>query len=235
MMPTAAILAGGAATRLYPATRKVAKSMLEVAGRPFIDHQLDLLRRGGVGSVVICSGCLGGQIKEHVGDGSRFGLSVRFSDDGDRPLGTGGALKKALPLLGGDFFVMYGDSYLPVSFGGVAAAYRAAGRPGLMTVYRNGGKWDRSNVLFRGGEIVRYDKTASDRDMEHIDYGLGVLSPEAFGQFSDRDAFDLAEVYAALIASKGLFGLEVTERFYEIGSPQGLVETDAYLSGLKER
>ena len=111
-----AILAGGLATRLRPITEKIPKSLVDVAGEPFIVRQLDYLFRQRVRDVVLCIGYLGEMIEAVVGDGSRFGLRVSYSIDGPILLGTGGALRRAAPLLGEAFFVLYGDSYLPVDY-----------------------------------------------------------------------------------------------------------------------
>jgi NDP-sugar pyrophosphorylase family protein len=143
-----AILAGGLSTRLYPATEKNPKALLDVAGKPFIAYQLENLRQNGICEVVICAGYLGQLIADFVGDGSKFGLSVRFSYDGAKPLGTGGAIKRALPLLGDAFWVMYGDAYLNVVFRQVADFFLSRDKLGLMTVYKNNNQWDTSNVVF---------------------------------------------------------------------------------------
>src|ERR1041384_6747470 len=152
-MPPVGLLAGGLATRLRPLTETVPKAMLEVAGEPFIAHQLRLLRRENVSRVVICAGYLGGQIAAYVGDGSRFGLSVRYRFDGPRLLGTGGALRAALDELGTEFMVMYGDSWLDIPYAPVVEAFRASAQPALMTVFRNEGQWDASNVWYENGPI----------------------------------------------------------------------------------
>jgi NDP-sugar pyrophosphorylase family protein len=228
-----AILAGGLATRLQPITTRIPKALVEVAGKPFVFHQLDLLRREGIASVVLCVGHLGEMIREQVGDGRRFGLDVAFSFDGDRLLGTGGAIRRALPLLAPTFFVLYGDSYLDIAYQPVLAAFRSGGLAGLMTVYRNEGRWDTSNVVFDGHRIVRYAKRAPTPDMHYIDYGLGLLSADTFAAHPAAGAFDLAEVYASLASDGQLAGYEAERRFYEIGTPSGLAETDAFLRGAK--
>jgi D-sedoheptulose 7-phosphate isomerase len=233
LAPPVAILAGGLATRMHPLTRRIPKSLIEVAGKPFIEHQLDLLKRERVMRVVLCLGHLGEMIRELVGDGRNFGLEIAYSFDGDRLLGTGGALRRALPLLGPCFFVLYGDSYLDFSFAPVQTAFQRAGLPALMTVFRNNGRWDTSNVLFDNGRIMRYDKRAPTPDMRHIDYGLGILTPKALAGSADTDPFSLADIYAALAAAGRLAGYEVTRRFYEIGTPSGLAELDAHLKGAK--
>jgi NDP-sugar pyrophosphorylase family protein len=228
-LPPLALLAGGLATRMRPITANVPKSMIEVAGRPFIAHQLELLAGNGVRDVVICCGFLGEQIEAFVGDGAAFGCSVRYSYDGSPLKGTGGALRRALPLLGDTFFVMYGDSYLPVEFEPVYDALMASGRTGLMTVFRNDDQWDRSNVEFAEGRILRYDKQNTTPNMHYIDYGLGMLKGRAFASWSEEDVFDLATVYQNLLEEDELAGYEVSHRFYEIGTPAGLLETDAFL------
>jgi NDP-sugar pyrophosphorylase family protein len=165
-----------------------------------------------------------------VGDGLRFGLRVDYSYDGDRLLGTGGALRKALPLLGDAFFVFYGDSYLPIGFVDVEASFLAQGQPALMTVLKNGDRWDKSNVLFSAGRLHEYNKHAPSEDMAYIDYGLGVLSSGLLLSYPEDQPFDLAEVYHRLSLDGRLAGYEVFERFYEIGSFEGLKETEAYLT-----
>jgi NDP-sugar pyrophosphorylase family protein len=229
MLPVA-ILAGGLATRLRPLTNHVPKSLLTVAGRPFIFHQLDMLRDQGVDRVVLCVAHLGEQIQAVVDVGAAPGLVVSYSFDGDDLLGTGGALKQALPLLGEEFFVLNGDSYLPCSLPRIQSAYRAARRPALMTVLRNDNRWDQSNVLFRSGELLAYDKHTPRPDMCHIDFGLSVLSRTIFTNYREARVIDLADIFRDLSLSGQLAALEVSERFYEIGSPQGLRDTEQFLS-----
>jgi NDP-sugar pyrophosphorylase family protein len=223
-----AILAGGLGTRLYPLTERIPKALVEINGEPFLAHQLRLLRARGIERVVLCIGQLGERIREYAGDGSRFGLQVDYSADGAVLLGTAGAIRQALPLLGDAFFVVYGDSYLPCSYGDVADAFRAAGQPGLMTVYRNEGRWDASNVEFTDGRIVAYDKKNRTARMQHIDYGLGIFSRSAF---ADAAHADLADLYGDLLRRKELAAFEVKERFYEIGSFEGIGGLSRHLAG----
>jgi NDP-sugar pyrophosphorylase family protein len=225
-----AILAGGLATRLRPVTDKIPKSLIEVAGKPFIARQLDYLRGQGISRVVVCIGHLGKQIQVVIGDGRAFGLTIHYSADGAIPLGTGGALKRALPLLGERFFVLYGDSYLPCDFCRVQTAFLDSGKPALLTVLRNQDRWDKSNVLFRDGCIVEYNKRTPRPEMEYIDYGLSILSATMLDLYPHDRAFDLADVYRELSQSDRLAGFEVAERFYEIGSPEGLKAAEAYFS-----
>jgi N-acetyl-alpha-D-muramate 1-phosphate uridylyltransferase len=224
-----AILAGGLAKRLRPLTETIPKALVNVAGAPFVTHQLRLLHAAGLRQIIICAGYLGEMIAAEMGDGANLDLRIEYSFDGPRLLGTGGALKRALHLLGPRFLVLYGDSYLPIDYRKTAAAFAAGEKMGLMTVYRNQGRWDASNVQFEAGQILRYDKKHRTPEMHHIDYGLGILRSDSLASWPDDDPFDLADVYGRLLSEKQLAGYEVTERFYEIGSPQGLADLDAYL------
>lgn len=231
-LPPVAILAGGLGTRLGPRTATIPKAMVDVAGEPFVAHQLRLLgqqqRRR---DVVLCTGHRGGQIEQFVGDGARWGCRVRYSREEEAQLlGTGGALRLALPLLGERFLVMYGDSYLPIPFLPVWQAFRGSGQAGLMTVFRNDGRWDTSNVEFADGAIRRYDKEVRTATMRHIDYGLGAFEASVLAAYPLGKRLDLAEVYGDLLRLGRLAAYEVTQRFYEIGSPAGLAETGAFLT-----
>lgn len=226
-----AILAGGLGTRLQPLYPDLPKALVEVHGQPFIVHQLRWLRNNGVGQVVICAGHLGELIEQAVGNGDAHELCVRYSFDGDTLLGTGGALKKALPLLGSRFFVLYGDAYLRCDLEPVQRAFETSGRPGLMTVYKNAGRWDASNVELRNGQIVAYDKQQRTNQMRHIDYGLGVLDQHALDCVLPEEPRGLERVYQHLLSEGQLAVFEAKERFYEIGSPGGLKDTKAYFSG----
>jgi NDP-sugar pyrophosphorylase family protein len=225
-MPAVALLAGGLATRLRPHTLKVPKAMIEVAGEPFIARQLRLIRREGVSHVVLCVGHLGEQIEAFVRDGRQFGVAVDYCYDGPKLLGTGGALRKALPQLGPEFFVMYGDSWLDTRFAPIIAAFRKGGKPALMTVFRNKGLWDASNVWYEDGNIRRYDKRERLPQMQHIDWGLTAVKADLLKQRPADVAFDLADVYTDLSRQGELAGYEVVTRFYEIGSVEGLRETE---------
>jgi NDP-sugar pyrophosphorylase family protein len=228
-MMTLALLAGGLATRMYPLTQKIPKSMLEVAGEPFIGHQLRLLRRKGIERVVLCAGHLGEQIAEYVGNGHQFGLEVIYSFEKDKLLGTGGALRKALPMLGDAFFIMYGDSYLDIDFKAVQDKFYQSHALGAMTVLKNNNQWDQSNIIYINNCIIKYDKKYREPAMQYIDYGLGILYKHVLAEWPADKKFDLAEVYQTLVQKKQLAGIEVQRRFYEIGSVSGLKETEEYL------
>lgn len=229
-MLTVAILAGGLATRLRPITTTIPKSLLEVNGEPFAVHQLRLLYSQGIRRVVLCVGHLGALIQNAIGEGTALGLQVDYSFDGPALLGTAGAIRKALPMLGDPFFVMYGDSYLPCDYAAVARKFKSESALGMMTVFRNEGKWDTSNVEFDAGRILAYSKTSRTPGMRYIDYGLGVFRAKAFQDISAGQARDLAEVYADLLQRKQLAAFEVHERFYEIGSPEGLRQMAEFLA-----
>jgi NDP-sugar pyrophosphorylase family protein len=227
-----AILAGGLASRLRPVTERIPKALVDVAGRPFAEHQVEVLRRHGVVDIVFLVGHLGDMVRDALGDGARWGVRLRYVFDGPRPLGTGGALVPALPSLGDAFFVLYGDSYLECDYLAIERAFLASGREGLMTVCRNDGRWDRSNVRFADGRILRYDKVAPGPDLQHIDYGLGAFRRAAFDRWAPGigRSLDLAEVYQHLLDRGELDGFDVGGRFYEVGSAAGLEETRAYLA-----
>jgi len=218
MLPIA-ILAGGLATRLGDVTKTIPKALLPIADKPFIVHQLALLRAAGITEIVMCVAHLADQIEGAIGDGHDYGVHVQYSHD--RLLGTAGALRNALPLLGDEFLVMYGDSYLLCDYAGIARAWQASGKLGLMTVFENHGQYDASNVEFRGGQVLRYEKNVSG--MTHIDWGLGAFRAAAFAGYPDGK-LDLQRVYQDLLAKDQLFGYEVSDRFYEIGSHSGLEE-----------
>jgi N-acetyl-alpha-D-muramate 1-phosphate uridylyltransferase len=225
----AAVLAGGLATRLRPITATIPKALVEVAGQPFVEHQLALFQLNGIRRVVLCLGYLGEQIQAHLGDGTTYGLELHYSFDGPQLLGTGGALRRAAPLLDQVFWVMYGDSYLDIDYRAVLDYFSRHNALGLMTVLQNGNRWDRSNVIFRNGQLLRYDKRAQDPEMTYIDYGAALLRREVLERIPPGQPYDLADLYNELVAEGQMIGYEVAQRFYEIGSHQGLAETQAYL------
>jgi NDP-sugar pyrophosphorylase family protein len=224
-----ALLAGGLATRLRPITEKIPKLLVEVAGEPFFSHQLRLLKQQGLTRIVLCVGYLGEQIVQLYGDGAKWGVQIDYAFDGPKLLGTGGALIAALPKLGDAFYVLYGDSYLPIDYAAVGDYFMRSGQPGLMTVYENHGRYDTSNVWFENGELKLYDKKNRLPQMHHIDYGLGVFRAEAFAGFPRDTVVDLAAVQTQLCQRRQLAGYEIKQRFYEIGSHEGLAELDTLL------
>ena len=228
-LPTVCILAGGRGERLGGLVANVPKPLLEVAGEPFLLHQLRLLAENGAEDVVLCVGYLGEQIEERIGR-EQFGVSIQYSYDGPELDGTLGAIRRALPLLPDRFLVLYGDTYLRLDYRGAAAAWDDSGCLGLMAVLRNEGRWDTSNVLYEDGRVVAYDKSAPTEDMLWIDYGLGGLEARALECVS-ADEVDLGVLYKRLADLGELFGYEASERFFEIGTAEALAETDAFLRG----
>ena len=229
------ILAGGLATRMRPLTETIPKALIPVAGRPFLDHQLEWLAGHGVSDVVLCVGYRADAIRAHAGDGARYGLGIRYVDEADRLRGTAGAVRLALDegALEESFLVTYGDSFLPIDFGAVFAAYEASGKPALMTVFRNHGQYDTSNVIFGDGIVTLYDKKRATRpaaDFAYIDYGLTALSRRVIADAVPSGAVaDLATLFHALSVRGELAGLEIPSRFYEIGSPAGLEDLERWL------
>jgi NDP-sugar pyrophosphorylase family protein len=229
MLPVA-ILAGGLATRLRPITETIPKALVEVAGEPFLAHQLRLLARAGYRRVVLCVGYRAEQIRDFAGDGAAFGVEIEYSPDGPVLLGTAGALRRALSLLGDAFAVVYGDSYLTCDYAAAERVFLESGKLGLMTVYRNEGLWDTSNVEFAGGRVVAYDKVKRTPAMHFIDYGLGMFRRAAFDGIPEDRPSDLAALYQGLLRRAELAAWESPDRFYEIGSPEGIRDLAEFLS-----
>ncbi len=229
------ILAGGLATRMRPLTDRIPKALIPVEGRPFVDHQLAWLAGHGVTDVVLSIGYRGDEIRAHVGDGAVHGLRVCYVDEGTDLRGTAGALRLALDqgVLEERFLVTYGDSFLPIDFGGVFRAFASDGAPALMTVFRNQGRWDQSNVIFDGRRVSLYDKHRRTRpatEFTYIDYGLSALERRIVAEEIPAGVkADLAELFFRLSVRGELAGLEVQQRFYEIGSPEGLEDFAGWL------
>jgi MurNAc alpha-1-phosphate uridylyltransferase len=228
MLPCA-ILCGGLATRLRPITETIPKSLVPINGEPFLAHQLRLLQRKGVREIVLCIGHLGEMIQDFAQDGREFGLTIGYSFDGAPLLGTAGAIRKALPQLRGQFFVLYGDSYLDCDYIDIARVFTVSGKRGLMTIYRNEGNFDTSNVEAENGSILRYDKKIRTPQMRYIDYGLGAFQHSVFEELPANEVCDLADVYKVLLADRQLAAYEVKERFYEIGSAAGISDLEHHL------
>ena len=215
------ILAGGLATRLRPITEKIPKALIEINGTPFIDYQLNYLKKQGTTNVVLCTGFLAEQIVDYVGNGSRYGLKIVCSNDGDKLLGTGGAIKNAATYLDDDFFILYGDSFLPIEYTPIYNKFKQKNLPALMTILENNNQWDKSNVIFDGKQITLYDKKNYLAQMNYIDYGLSICNRDIFTKMI-YSIFDLAEIFTSLSKKNQLDFFEVNDRFYEIGSQQGI-------------
>jgi NDP-sugar pyrophosphorylase family protein len=229
-LPPVCILAGGLGTRLGERVRDTPKPLLDVADEPFLLHQLRLLERYGLREVVLCVGYRGEQIEAAIGS-ERFGIRIRYSFDAPELDGTLGAIRRAAPLLGERFLVLYGDTYLRIDYADVARIWEQSELPAVMSVLRNEGRWDTSNVDYAAGRVLDYDKHAPTPEMSWIDYGLGGLTAEALSFAEDRES-ELANLYHRLAELGLLCGYEASERFYEIGTPSGLQEADVFLRSL---
>lgn len=229
-LPPVCILAGGLGTRLGERTRDIPKPLLEVAGEPFLLHQLRALAAHGVSTVVLCVGHRGELIERRIGT-ERFGINIRYSFDGPGLDGTLGALRRARTLLGERFLVLYGDAYLRIDYREVVRAWCVSGAPAVMTVLRNDDRWDASNVVYRDGMVRAYDKHAPVPAMRWIDYGLGGLLASTLDRVPASER-DLAALYTSLARAGELLGIEAGERFYEIGTPATLAETDGFLRAM---
>jgi len=229
------ILAGGLATRLRPITNKIPKSMIRIKNKPFLEYQIELLRRNDINEIILCVGYLGEQIEEYFGNGKKFGVNIKYSYENEQLLGTGGAIRNTLDLLSNYFFVLYGDSYLNVNYKEIYNYFLKINYPVLLVVYKNNDKWDKSNVVFKDGIVAIYDKNNYIPEMEFIDYGLSILSERVLMRIPKNVSYDLANLYKGLSVEKKLAGYEVLGRFYEIGSKNGLKEFENYIKGKGEQ
>ncbi len=228
------VLAGGRGTRMRPFTDTRPKCLVPVAGRPFIDWQLAWLASEEVRRVLLSVGYRAELVRQHVGDGSRFGLEVDYVEDGEPLLGTAGALRRSFDeeKLGPTFFLLYGDSYLPVRLREVSAAYHQRRAPVLMTLYEDPGRLERPNAVYQEGMVTRYEKglPAAPPDMRHVDFGLSVWDRRVIPEWIPSGATkDLAVVFDGLSREGRLAGLEVRQRFYEVGSIDGLRDLEALI------
>lgn len=225
---TVLILCGGLATRLQPITKTIPKSLVLVNDKPMLQHQLDMLQKQGIKHVVLCVGHLGEMIQDSFGDRYKD-IIIEYSFDGAKQLGTGGAIKKSLSKLSDTFFVLYGDSYLPVDYKPILEHFNKIKKQGLMTVFKNENLYDVSNVVFVNNEIINYDKKNKISEMNYIDYGLSIFSTMVFDKYPVNCPFDLSQVMTDLVNNKQLTGFEVFNRFYEMGSINGLKELESHL------
>ena len=225
---TVLILCGGLATRLQPITKTIPKSLVSVNNKPMLQYQLDILHEQGIRHVVLCVGYLGEMIKDTFGDKYKD-ILIEYSFDGTKQLGTGGAIKKAYSKLSNTFFVLYGDSYLPVEYKPILEYFNTINKDGLMTLFKNDNLYDTSNVIFKDNQIICYDKKNKTVDMNYIDYGLSIFNLSVFKKYPADCSFDLSQVMTNLVNDKQLAGYEVFNRFYEMGSINGLKELEEYL------
>lgn len=228
-MLTVAILAGGLASRLKPITEVIPKSLVTINHKPFIEWQLNLLAKRGITKVVLCLGYKAEMIKDFVGNGSKFNLDVKYFFDGDEQLGTGGAIKNALPALENEFMVLYGDSYLNIDYAKATEAYKRSSLPAMMTIYKNEGKYDKSNIKIKNDEGIEYKKVNNGFGYSHIDYGLSFFERDVFEMSNFGTKFDLSQICENLSGRNLLAGFEVYDRFYEVGSHSGIQDLTQHL------
>ena len=224
-----AILAGGLGKRLGSLTLDTPKSMIKINNKPFIEWQLNLLSKKGVREVVFCTSHYSQIIKDYVEDGKRFNIEVKYSDDGPDQLGTGGAIRNAIDILGDSFMVMYGDSYLDIDYFEVEKVFGESNFPAMMIIYRNKGKYDLSNVLFETSIIKKYSKKNVNSNFQYIDFGLSLFKSEVFKEIKKGTYLDLADLCEELAENGKLAGFEVKNRFYEVGSKEGIKDFSRYL------
>lgn len=236
MMLPVVVLAGGLATRLRPITEKVPKSLIAINNIPFVLHQLNLFMQNGINHVHFCLGHLGKMV-EKVVEESIFSKTIKitYSYDGEKLLGTGGAIRKALSFLPDTFFITYGDSFLDIDYQNIESRFLKSVHEnyGLMTVFKNSNQFDTSNVIFENSRIILYSKKQLTDKMDYIDYGLGILRKSHFNNFPDETPFDLSDIYEKLAINGELIGYEAHERFYEIGSVKGIEDLSIYLKTKK--
>jgi MurNAc alpha-1-phosphate uridylyltransferase len=218
------ILAGGLATRLRPLTSNIPKSLLKISGRPFLEYQLELLKDYEIREIVLCLGYKGEQIRKYFGDGKKFGVNISYSFDGEKLLGTAGALKKAGKLLDEKFFLLYGDSYLPFDYQKIEEFFNGSDKLSLMVVYKNQNRFDKSNVVIEDQLVKVYNKNFKGANLEYIDAGLSILRKEVLHLVPEDESYDLQGLYKILISQEEMLAYEVKQRFYEIGSFEGLQE-----------
>ncbi|MCR5651455.1 MAG: HAD-IIIA family hydrolase [Lachnospiraceae bacterium] len=231
------VMMGGVGSRLGSLVKDTPKPLLPVCGRPFFEYELDLLKAAGFRSFLFLTGYLSSEIEECFGDGKSYGVEIRYRKDGTDEngepelLGTGGAIRNALDMLEEDFLLVYADSFMDIDYREAVCRYfseKEKGALSLMTLLHNGGRFDKSNVIWRDGKIVLYDKNDPSPDMDYIDYGVNMFSRSVFDSYSEGAVFDLSEVQHSLSENGRLAGLVVDKRFYEIGRPESYKEFEIY-------
>ena len=227
-----AILTGGLATRLGDLTRNQPKSMLKIRERTFLEYQLELLKRAEIKDIVLCIGHMGEQIERHFGNGRNYGVNIEYSLE-DELLGTAGALKKAEALLNEVFFTMYGDSYLFLDFPAAMRYFQSQNKLALMTVYKNYDQYASSNTVVEGNLVKKFSKKERTEGMVYIEYGANIFNKEALNMIPENQFYSLDDLFSRLGETGELLAFEVKERFYEIGSPQGVKEFEDYIKGTK--
>lgn len=224
------ILAGGLGTRLKPFSDHFPKSLVPVLNQPFVLHQLALLKNNNITDIIFCVGYQGEQIESLLGNGKSLGLAITYHYDGETLLGTAGSLRRIYTQLPDAFFLLYGDAYLPCNYSAIATHFLNNNKLAQMTVFHNTNLGDKSNVLFDKNTILSYNKSSPHPLAQHIDYGLGLFRKEAFRNLPFEQPYDLATLYQTLLEKNQLGAFEVHERFYEVGSWNGIRDLEHYLT-----
>ena len=223
------ILCGGLATRLGKITKNIPKSMVKIKNKPFLEYQIEILKKRSIKDIVLCVGHLSDQIEQYFGNGENFGVNIKYSYDGDKQLGPIGALKNAEDLLKEDFFIMYGDSYIDVDFQQISSFFKKHDKLGLMVVYKNFNKYDKSNLIIKDNIIIAYGEKERTEDMVYIDYGTSILSKKSMKLIPKNTFYSTGQLFTDLISKGELIAFEVKNRFYHIGNPDALEEFNNYI------
>ena len=218
-------MCGGLATRLGSLAKNIPKSMIDIEGKPFLEHQIEMLKKHNITDIVLCAGYLSEKIEDYFGDGSKFGVNIKYSHDGKKPLGPIGAIKNAESLLDDVFFIMYGDSYLSVDFQKAYSFFKEHDKLGLMVVYKNNDKYDKSNLIIKDNMVVGY----KEKEAVYIDYGTSIISKKALDLVPKNTMYSTGQFFSDLISKKELLAFEAEKRFYHIGSPDALGELRNYI------
>ncbi len=226
--PQIVVLAGGLATRLGELSKNQPKSMIKINNKPFLQYQLELFKKNGITRVLLCLGYLGEQIEKYFGTGSRFGMNIKYSYE-NKPLSTAGAIKNAGLLLDDEFFTIYGDSYVFLDFRDIYNYFHSKNKQALMTVYKNDNLYDSSNTVIQDEFVLKYNKHQKTSDMTYIEYGVNLFRKEILSKIPEDSYYELGDVFNSLIKDKELLAYQVKERFYEIGSLNGLADFKKYI------
>lgn len=226
------ILCGGLATRLGLLAKKIPKSMILVDGKPFLEYQIEYAKQFGINDIVLCVGHISNYIENYFDDGHAFGVSIRYSYDGDKLLGPIGALKRASSYLDDVFFSLYGDSFVFVDYKNMYDVFFKKNKIGMMSVFQNFDKTDSSNLVVCDGRVVKYNNEKT-KDMTFIDYGVSIFRKKALDFIPKNIFFSTKDFYSKLVDLNELLAYEMKKRFYHIGNPSALKEFRSFVKNNK--
>ena len=226
------ILCGGLATRLGDLAKNTPKSMIQIKDKPFLEYQIENVKKHSITDIVLCVGHLSEQIEDYFGSGEKLGVNINYSYDKDKPLGPIGALKNAETLLQDPFFIMYGDSYIFVDFKKVYTYFSKQDKLALMTIYQNFDKFDSSNIITNHKLVTKYggEKT---KETTYIDYGVSLLKKKILEDIPADTFYSTNDLFSKLVRQKELLAYEIKKRFYHIGTPEALEEFKKYVETKK--